>query len=64
VSIIERAGVLPEVRDGDDARELERGIDAARQRDVREPAGRDEQHRQQEDRAGLPAGETRGVHFS
>ena len=43
------------VRDDDDARELERRIDAARQRLVGERAGHDQEGRQQEDRARLTA---------
>src|SRR6187455_11532 len=52
------------MRDRDDARKLERGIDAAGQRHVRKSARDHEERGQEQNGAGLPAGETGWIHFS
>ena len=64
VSVIDCRRRRAGVRDDDDARELQRRIDAARQREARNRAGDDEERRQQQDGAGLPERDAGGIHCS
>ena len=64
MSDIDCGGSVPGVRDDDDARELQRRIDAARQGTSREDPADDEGGGQQRDGARVPQRQRGDVHFA